>query len=187
MAKKTFTAPTAALAACLLAIALVGCVGGPIAGASGVPVAPPNGSLGQSSGEPAQTPFGPPVQISLPPEATTVPSPAVSTPVSGAGSSGTYSVSITMADNGKTVRVAVGQILAVSLSDAVRWSLKVSDGNVLRQFGAPIPTNPTLYQGFYQAVGAGTSTLVGAGRPVCSGTGLCAMFVLGFTVTIVVS
>jgi hypothetical protein len=89
-----------------------------------------------------------------------------------------------MADNGKTVHVTIGQILAVSLSDGVRWSLKVSDGNVIRQVPDPIPTG---VQGIYQAVGAGTSTLGGAGKPDCSGTGFCPMFLLQFTVTIVVS
>jgi hypothetical protein len=66
----------------------------------------------------------------------------------------------------------------------VIWSLKVSDGSVIRQVAVPMPTG---IDGLYQAVGAGMSTLGGAGRPDCSGGGACPMFLLGFTVTFVVS
>ncbi|HEX7491794.1 MAG TPA: hypothetical protein VF337_08850 [Candidatus Limnocylindrales bacterium] len=175
MTRKRSASATAGLAACLLVLALAGCVA---AGASST-TSTPGDSPGQAGmSGPAYTPVGSPVQGSLPPDSGATPT---ATSVGGAAGSGT--VTVTMADNEKTVQMVVGQNLSLSLGGGVLWSLAISDAKVLQRLPAPVPTG---VDGIYKAIAVGSANLNGTGRPDCSGGGFCPQFVLAFSINIVV-
>jgi hypothetical protein len=91
---------------------------------------------------------------------------------------------VTIADDGATLNLAVGQRLLLDLGSGVDWEVKVGDEQVVQPVtGLPLPSG---YQGAYEARTPGSTVLSAVGRPHCT-SGSCALFRLGFTVTITVS
>ncbi len=88
---------------------------------------------------------------------------------------------VTMADNGKTVTLHVGQGFLLALGDQ-QWSVTVADQAVV----ARVPNVMVVRgaQGLYRALKAGTTTLQAAGRPNCSPGQACPMYIIGFHVTL---
>jgi len=90
---------------------------------------------------------------------------------------------VTMADDGTTLLLAVGQRFTLDLGEGVVWTVKVADGQVIEQVpGAAVPAGA---QGVYEARARGQTVLTAAGMPRCT-SGPCALFRLGFSVTITV-
>jgi uncharacterized cupin superfamily protein len=88
-----------------------------------------------------------------------------------------------MANDGATLHLSVGQRFTLDLGTGVVWTVKVGDGQVIGQVaGAPLPAGA---QGVYEARVSGSTVLTASGMPRCT-SGACAMFRLGFSVTIIV-
>ena len=88
-----------------------------------------------------------------------------------------------MADDGTNLLLAVGQRFTLDLGEGVVWTVKVADGQVIEQVpGAAVPAGA---QGVYEARARGQTVLTAAGMPRCT-SGTCALFRLGFSVTITV-
>lgn len=101
------------------------------------------------------------------------------------GQAAPQTVVVTMADQGTTIQLVVGQQLLVELSSGYDWSVTVSRPQVL----APSPggTLPADAQARYVGATAGTSLLRAAGDPTCrKATPPCGAPSILFSVTIVV-
>lgn len=92
---------------------------------------------------------------------------------------------ITLADQGRTIDLAVGESFLLRLGEEYTWDVTISDQNVVSRV-----KNITLVraaQGVYDALQAGTVTLYAAGDPVClQAKPPCAMPSILFTITIIV-
>lgn len=109
----------------------------------------------------------------------TAPAGQVAAPTAGGGPV------ITLADQGQTVHLTVGQSFLLKLGADYTWNIAVSDGKVISQ----VPNVPLVYgaQGIYVADAAGTATLTAAGDPVCRQvTPACSTPSIQFSVTVVV-
>jgi len=90
---------------------------------------------------------------------------------------------VTIADDGTTLHLAVGQQFLLDLGSGVDWTMRVADEQVVgRVTSVPLPAGD---QGIYEARAPGTTVLSAAGSPHCT-SGLCPFFRLGFSVTITV-
>ena len=72
---------------------------------------------------------------------------------------------ITLADNGRTIDLAVGDRVLLQLGDAYIWAVQIADPAVLSRV-----VNVTVVkgaQGLYEAKQSGTTTLTAAGDPAC--------------------
>jgi hypothetical protein len=91
---------------------------------------------------------------------------------------------VTVADDGTTLHLSVGQRFLLDLGSGVDWTVKLGDEQVVRPVtGVLLPAGA---QGVYEAQTPGTTVLSAAGIPHCT-SGSCALFRLGFGVTIAVS
>ena len=92
---------------------------------------------------------------------------------------------MTLADNGTSVRLYVGQTFLLNLGDQYDWTVNVTDPSILSR-----RVNITVIrgaQGVYDALKAGTTTLSATGDPLCrQSKPACAMPSMAFEVTVVV-
>jgi len=94
-------------------------------------------------------------------------------------------VKLTNDDHGKTVPVAVDQLVVVSLGDNLDWTLNISDTTVL----SPEPGMNALARGtqlIARARKPGTVVIDGQGKPRCASGQPCILLIGVFHVTIVV-
>lgn len=128
------------------------------------------GSMGQVSVGPART-----MSPGSPPPATAPPNPRA-TPPGGA---------ITLADNGGTFTLAVGDEFVLQLGTEFDWTVNDVDQSVISRV-----RNITVIkgaQGVYRAVGAGRTTLTATGDPPCRKlTPACAAPSILFRVNLIV-
>jgi hypothetical protein len=96
--------------------------------------------------------------------------------------SGDIAMVITIADNGKTLHLAVGQRFAMSLGAGS--TVTVSDPNVVQRVPDPLPTG---VDAVFQAVAPGSTTLSGAWKPACASGAVCPLYLIYFSVTVIVS
>jgi hypothetical protein len=149
--------PATGLAVSLLALILAGCVNAGITNAPSGPSAP-NGTPAGLSSASASAPILVPV------------------------ASGDIAMVITIADNGKILNLAVGQRFAVSLGAGS--TVTVSDQNVIQRVPAPLPTG---VDAVFEAVAPGSTTLSSAWKPACASGAVCPLYLIYFSVTIIVS
>ncbi len=93
---------------------------------------------------------------------------------------------VTLADQGKTINMTVGQRFLLKLGADYTWNITISDENVISQ----VPNIPLVFgaQGIYNANAAGTATLTAAGDPTClQSTPACATPSIQFSITVVVT
>ena len=121
----------------------------------------------------------PPAAASLPAAPTAAPSPS-EVPVALAAAP----LVVTIADDGTTLHLMVGQQFLLDLGSGSNWSAKVGSEQVVRRVtGVALPVGS---QGLFEARAIGTTFVSAIGVPPCT-SGDCAMFRLGFDVTITVS
>jgi hypothetical protein len=150
--------PATSLAVSLLALILAGCVNAGITNAPSGPSAPNGSSAGGLSSASASAPIPVPV------------------------ASGDIAMVITIADNGKTLHLSVGQRFAVSLGAGS--NVTVSDPNVVQRVAAPLASG---VDAVFQAVAPGSTTLSGAWKPACASGAVCPLYLIYFSVTVIVS
>jgi hypothetical protein len=181
--------------AALSTAAVSGPTTAPSAGSSGGPLSSTGSCLdsaqptsecglpgGPASPGPSQRPSSPPATPR--PPATSLPRPtATVTPASPATSPGAAALFVTLADNGTTLHLAVGQQFLVDLGSTVDWSVAIADQGILRRVPGALVIRGA--QGIYAALAPGTTTLSAIGSPVCS-SGACPQFRIAFSITIVV-
>jgi hypothetical protein len=91
---------------------------------------------------------------------------------------------VTIADDGTTLHLAVGQQFLLDLGSGMNWTVKVADEKVVgRVTSTALPAGD---QGIYEARTPGTTVLSAVGSPHCT-SATCPFFRLGFSVTITVS
>ena len=111
--------------------------------------------------------------------ATRTPAPTA-TPTPGTATS---SVSVTQADNGTTLHLAVGQQFLLDLGSSEDWAVTVANQDVVsRVIGVLVVKGA---QGIYAARASGTTVLSAIGSPHCT-SGVCPLFRIAFKVTITV-
>jgi hypothetical protein len=90
---------------------------------------------------------------------------------------------VTVADNGTTLHLAIGQHFLLDLGSSVDWTVTVADQRVVaRVIGVLVIQGA---QGIYVAEAPGTTLLSAVGSPPCP-SGACPLFRLGFRLTITV-
>jgi hypothetical protein len=91
---------------------------------------------------------------------------------------------VTIANDGTTLHLVVGQQFTLDLGNGVDWMVKVADEQVVQHVtGVPLPAGA---QGVYEARKPGATVLSAVGIPHCT-SGACPLFRLGFSVAITVS
>jgi hypothetical protein len=96
------------------------------------------------------------------------------------------SLQATLADNGSTLTLHVGQTFLLMLGDQYEWDVMVADQTVLSRVKNIAVIRGA--QGVYQALAAGTTTLTAAGNPACrQSKPACAMPSVAFELTVVVT
>jgi predicted secreted protein len=101
--------------------------------------------------------------------------------VTGGNSSG---LTVTMADDGKTIPLAVGQRFLLSLGQDFDWTVTVDDPNIVSRV-----VNITVVksaQGVYEANKVGTTALHATGVIICPPGKVCSQIALAFRVQMVV-
>lgn len=126
-----------------------------------------------------------PVPSPIPVEPSPVePAPVGSTaPSPGKPTTSAASTVVTVADDGSTLHLAVGERFQLDLGSGTEWTVKVADPHIV----APV-VGVTLapgVQGIYVARAAGTTVLSAVGKAACA-SGPCPQFRIGFTLTITV-
>ena len=157
----------------LAVLVLGGCTS---AGPSGGTAAPPAGSSlpGITSPLPLSSVTG------TPPSATA----ALPTPTAAPLASNAAAIVVTIADDGSTLHLAVGQQFILNLGNGLDWTVKVVDEQVIQRVtGAPLPAGA---QGVYETRERGSTVLTATGIPHCT-TGACPLVRLVFSVAIKVS
>ena len=103
-----------------------------------------------------------------------------STPAGG-GVPASAASRVTLDDNGKTITMHVGETFLLALGDQ-SWDVQVADQSVL----ARVPNVMVVRgaQGIYRALKAGTTTVTATGKPNCAAGQVCAMYVIGFHMTV---
>ena len=92
---------------------------------------------------------------------------------------------ITLADNGQTIPLAVGDRFLLDLGGTYIWKVQIADPSVIAQL--PTPLSPINSQGLFEAVAPGTTTLTAFGDPPCrSLQPPCGLPSLVFRLTLVV-
>ncbi len=118
--------------------------------------------------------------LTPPVNGTTTPAATAGTPV--ATNEGT---TVTLADDGKTVTLKVGQRFLLDLGSGMNWVPTVANQNIVSRVAGITVINGA--QGVYQADAPGTTTLMANGEPTClHAKPACAMPNRLFSVTIVV-
>jgi hypothetical protein len=97
---------------------------------------------------------------------------------------------ITYADNGATVQVAVGEDIALALhaplgSDS--WQVHAPDPQILGLLPPLGTAVPGVTAQIYHAAGPGQAAITAESRPHCDAGGACPGVIQGFRVTIVVA
>ena len=90
---------------------------------------------------------------------------------------------MTLADNGTTLHLAVGQQFLLDLGSTVTWSVAIGDQGIVGRVPGVLVIRGA--QGIYAALAPGTTTLSAIGSPICS-SGVCPQFRIAFSITIVV-
>jgi hypothetical protein len=93
---------------------------------------------------------------------------------------------VTLADNGKTIHMVIGQSFLLNLGLNYDWNISVSDQNVISR----VKNIAVIVgaQGVYDAMHEGTAVLSAVGDPQClTATPPCASPSIMFSVTIVVN
>jgi hypothetical protein len=93
-------------------------------------------------------------------------------------------LTITLAENGKTIPLGVGQRFLLSLGQDYDWTVTVDDPNIVSQVGNIAPVKGT--QGVYEAYKAGSTTLSATGVVICPPGMACIQIALEFRALIVV-
>ena len=108
---------------------------------------------------------------------------ACSASASGNGTgSASAGLTITQADDGKTINVANGSEFLVKLGSDYNWTVTVDNPNVVsRVVGVMVVRGA---QGIYQADQPGHATLNATGTPVCPAGQMCSDLALAFQVQI---
>ena len=73
---------------------------------------------------------------------------------------------ITRADQGTTVRIAVGEVLVLRLPGGTAWDVQITDPRVVTADRAAMPTPGE--QGIYRARGVGVTELLALALPPCA-------------------
>jgi hypothetical protein len=97
---------------------------------------------------------------------------------------------VTAADNGATVQIAVGDEIALALnvpSGSDPWQVHPPDSQILAPLPQPGTPTPGVTVQAYRAVGPGQATITAESRPHCDAGGACPGVIQGFRVTIVVA
>lgn len=99
-----------------------------------------------------------------------------------------HSLSLVLADSGKTFHVSVGTGILVTLSSpGTQWTVKSSDSSILRSFQLGIAQRAGEPQTTrFTAVKKGTAQIVGEGTPSCSQGQPCPQFLMRFNANIIV-
>jgi hypothetical protein len=92
---------------------------------------------------------------------------------------------ITLADQGKTISLAVGESFLLDLGEGYDWTVTVSDQSVIdRVKNIAVIVGA---QGVYEALAPGTTTLSATGNPQCSATQMpCPDLAIAFSITVIV-
>ena len=92
------------------------------------------------------------------------PTPEILTPTPD--STGTSDQVVTLADNGKTIHLAVGESFLLKLGNDYTWDISVSDTSVIERVKNVLVILGA--QGIYDALKQGSATLSATGDPVCN-------------------
>jgi hypothetical protein len=167
---------------------------GVAAGCSGLYTAVTATSASASGGTPAGSTLGPPITGTSVTSGGTVlsggltgsnatPGPVVTpTPLTLDPSGNLY---VTLADNGGTVLMQVGQRFLLDLGDSYNWTFSIDNQSIVSR----VPNILTIRgsQGLFEAHAAGTTVLHGAGDPLCrQSTPACEMPSIAFQIQITV-
>jgi hypothetical protein len=90
---------------------------------------------------------------------------------------------LTYADNGSTVTVAVGDSIQLQLATDGSWDVAVSDAGVLTAASGPLPPE---VRGRWQAVAPGQVSITANGGPICAPATVCPQLILHFQATVFV-
>lgn len=94
-------------------------------------------------------------------------------------------LTISLADNGKTIEMNVGDTALLKLGNEYDWNISIADESIISRVKNIMVINGA--QGVYQALKAGTTVMSVSGDPACrASTPPCMMPSLLFQVTIVV-
>lgn len=131
---------------------------------------------------------------SPPTAAPTMTAPPLGTPVTGSApalSAPGSMHTITEADNGMTVQMAVGAVAMLALRAPLGsdpWQVHTPDPQILMPVAPPGMTAvPGTTIQTYRAVGAGQTAITAESRPHCDPGKACAQVIQGFHVTVVVT
>lgn len=192
----------AGIVAVICAVVMAGCVGAGSPSGTPQPSAPETVGGGTapciSAANPEQLCGGGPV-ASPPPGAGTLPPPRRASPAPTAtpvaaptaslaprpspGLATAAPLVVTVADNGTTLHLAIGQQFLLDLGSSVDWTVTVADPRIVGHvIGVPVIQGA---QGPYVAEAPGTTLLSAVGSPPCP-SGACPLFRLGFRLTITV-
>jgi hypothetical protein len=93
---------------------------------------------------------------------------------------------VTLADNGKTIHMKVGQSFLLKLGETYDWSITVSDQNVISRVKNIAVIRGA--QGVYDAIAKGNAILSAVGDPQCrTATPACSSPSVMFSVTLIVN
>lgn len=160
--------------------------GGPVSpGSSGATLSPPAILTPTPSPSPATAaPTKDPGPSTAP---TRVPTPSPSTPQSPAASPVPgQPQTVTQANGGQTITLALGTTAQLQLGSGLRWSMPVVTGPAITLTPDPIPTGATYQAWTIAAVRAGQATIRSGGAPICGPGQACPQFIVDFSVTILV-
>ncbi|HEY8694932.1 MAG TPA: hypothetical protein VIR57_19555 [Chloroflexota bacterium] len=125
----------------------------------------------------------------LPASPSVAPKPASPAPAVPASPASQATVTITNADNGKTLHAAIGAnvIVALKFDSGMRnWTIQAPDPAVLAPAATPAPASSTTTQA-YRAAAAGTASIRASDRAACAPGQVCPHFVVAFNATVVVN
>jgi hypothetical protein len=105
--------------------------------------------------------------------------------VVAAGSDATSSQkSVTLADNGQTINLRVGERFLVNLGDTYTWQVTIADPSIVSRVVNILVIRGA--QGVYEAKSTGETTLTGTGAIVCPPLKVCPDSELSFKLHVVV-
>ena len=90
---------------------------------------------------------------------------------------------VTLADNGSTLHLAVGQRFLLELGESLTWVVTIADPHVVAPVAGVAPSPGT--QGLYEALAPGSTVVSAVGSAPCS-SGACPLFRIGLRITVVV-
>jgi hypothetical protein len=109
--------------------------------------------------------------------------PAATATVPSPGQPTASALVVTIADNGTSLHLAIGQEFLLNLGSAADWAVTVADQRIVQRIGDVLVVRGA--QGIYEARTAGTTSLSAVGSPPCP-TDVCPLYRLGFRITITV-